>query len=156
MSDYRQGTIWLINFEPQVGTEIKKVRPGLIVSNTKFNLKRQKITVLPFTSQTQSSFGAAKVFVTKSSRKTTWQNSVKNGEIIRISEIVIAAKTTISHDQRIKIAKSCFNGLRKNSELIVIDPATFDKKRFIEYLGMLEEDLLNEAKRRLSIYLDLV
>ena len=155
MSDYRQGTIWLINFEPQVGTEIKKIRPGLIVSNTEFNRKRRKITVLPFTSRTQSSLGASRVFVTKSSHNTTWQNSVKNDEIMRISEIVIAAKTTTSHDRRIKIAKSCLNGLRKNSELIVIDPATFDKKRFIEYLGMLEEDLLKEAKRKLSIYLDL-
>ena len=66
MSDYRHGTIWLINFEPQVGTEIKKVRPGFIVSKTGFN-----------------------------------------------------------------------------------------QKRFIEYLGELEEDLLEEAKRKLAIYLDL-
>ena len=115
MSDYRHGTIWLINFEPQVGTEIKKVRPGLIISKTGFNLKRRKITVIPFTSQTQSSVGAARVFVPKSS----------------------------------------LNGLSKNSVLIVIDPATFDKKRFIEYLGELEEDLLKEAKRKLAIYLDL-
>ncbi len=54
--------------------------------------KDEKITVIPFTSQQQSSVGAARVFVPKSS----------------------------------------LNGLSKNSELIVIDPATFDKKRFIE------------------------
>ena len=115
MSDYRHGTIWLINFEPQVGTEIKKIRPGLIVSKTEFNLKRRKITVLPFTSQTQSSLGAARIFV----------------------------------------AKSPLNGLRKNSELIVVDPATFDKKRLIKYLGQLEDNLLKEVKRKLSIYLNL-
>ncbi len=115
MSDYRHGTIWLINFEPQVGTEIKKVRPGLIVSKTGFNQKRRKITVIPFTSQQKSSVGAARVFVPKSSR----------------------------------------NGLSKNSELITIDIATFDKKRFIKYLGELEENLSKEAKRKLAIYLDL-
>ena len=65
MSDYRHGTIWLINFEPQMGTEIKKVRPGLIVSKTEFNKKRRKITVIPFTSQQQSFVGAARVFVPK-------------------------------------------------------------------------------------------
>ncbi len=42
MSDYRHGAIWLINFEPQIGTEIKKVRPGLIISRTEFNRQRQK------------------------------------------------------------------------------------------------------------------
>ena len=55
MSDYRHGTIWTINFEPQVGSEITKVRPDLIISKTEFNLKRQKITVIPFTSQTKPS-----------------------------------------------------------------------------------------------------
>ena len=116
MSDYRHGTIWSINFEPQVGSEIKKVRPGLIISKTGFNLKRQKITVIPFTSQAKSSGGAARVFVPKSS----------------------------------------LNGLIKNSELIVIDPATFDKKRFMDYIGELEENLLKEVKRKLAIYLDLI
>lgn len=116
MSDYRHGTIWLINFDPQVGSEIKKVRLGLIISKTGFNLKRQKITVIPLTSQTKSSGGAARVFVAKSSQ----------------------------------------NGLTQDSELIVIDPATFDKKRFIDYLGNLEENLLQEVKRKLAIYLDII
>lgn len=115
MSDYRCRTIWSINFEPQVGTEIKKIRPGLIISKTGFNLKRKKITVLPFTSQAKPSEGAARVFVPKSS----------------------------------------LNGLDKNSELITIDPATFDKKRFIDYIGELESDLFDQAKRKLAIYLDL-
>jgi mRNA interferase MazF len=115
MSDYRHGTIWSINFEPQVGSEIKKVRPGLIISKTGFNLKRKKITVILFSSQATSSQGAARVFVTKSS----------------------------------------LNGLTQNSELIVIDPATFDKKRFIQYIGELEASLLKEVKRKLAIYLDL-
>lgn len=115
MSDYRYGTIWLINFEPQVGTEIKKVCPGLIVSRTEFNQKRQKITVLPFTTQVSSS-GAARIFVTSSTE----------------------------------------NGLSQDSQIIVIDPATFDKKRFIKYLGILESSLIVLVKRKLALYLNLV
>jgi mRNA interferase MazF len=49
-SDYRLGSIWVINFEPSVGTEIRKTRPGLIISGTIFNKRRSKVTVLPFTS----------------------------------------------------------------------------------------------------------
>lgn len=116
MSDYRHGTIWLIDFEPQVGSEIKKVRPGLIISKTGFNLKRQKITVIPLTSQAKTSGGGARVFVPKSSQ----------------------------------------NGLAQNSELIVIDPATFDKKKFIKYIGELEESLLQKVKHKLAIYLDVM
>ena len=49
-SNYRLGSIWVINFDPSVGTEIRKTRPGLIVSGTVFNQKRSKVTILPFTS----------------------------------------------------------------------------------------------------------
>ncbi len=115
MPDYRLGTIWLIDFEPQIGSEISKTRPGLIISKTAFNLKRQKITVLPLTSRDQPSGGAARVFVNK----------------------------------------SLTNGLDKNSEIITIDPATFDKKRFKRFIGELETDLLNVVQQKLAIYLDL-
>ena len=115
MSNYRLGAIWSINFEPQVGTEIKKTRPGLIISKTSFNLQRQKITVLPLTSQTTPSEGAARVFVPQSS----------------------------------------LNCLNQNSEVIVIDPATFDKKRFNSFIGELEPNLLKQVQDKLKIYLDL-
>lgn len=46
--DYRLGSIWLIRFDPSVGTEIRKTRPAVIVSGTAFN-RRSKVTVLPLT-----------------------------------------------------------------------------------------------------------
>ena len=115
MSDYRLGTIWSINFEPQVGTEIKKTRPGVIISGTSFNLQRQKITVLPLTSGKIPSQGMARVFV----------------------------------------AKSKLNQLTQNSEIIVVDPATFDKRRFNRFIGELEANLLVEVQDKLKIYLSL-
>lgn len=48
-SDYRLGSIWLIRFDPTVGTEIRKTRPGVIISGTAFN-QRSKVTVVPLTS----------------------------------------------------------------------------------------------------------
>jgi mRNA interferase MazF len=48
--DYGLGSIWLITFEPSVGTEIRKTRPGLVISASPFNARRSKVTVLPFTS----------------------------------------------------------------------------------------------------------
>lgn len=29
----KRGEIWLINFDPTIGTEIKKTRPGVIISS---------------------------------------------------------------------------------------------------------------------------
>lgn len=52
-SDYRLGSIWLVNFEPAIGTEIRKTRPAVIISGTSFN-QRSKVTVLPVTSANPS------------------------------------------------------------------------------------------------------
>jgi mRNA interferase MazF len=48
-SDYRLGSLWLVNFDPSVGTEIRKSRSAVIISATAFN-QRSKVTVLPITS----------------------------------------------------------------------------------------------------------
>jgi len=48
-SDYRLGSLWLVNFHPSVGTEIRKTRSAVIISGTAFN-QRSKVTVLPVTS----------------------------------------------------------------------------------------------------------
>jgi mRNA interferase MazF len=47
--NYRLGSIWLVNFDPSIGTEIRKTRPAIIISGTLFN-QRRKVTVLPITS----------------------------------------------------------------------------------------------------------
>ncbi len=52
-SDYRLGSIWLVNFDPSIGTEIRKTRPAVIISGTSFN-QRSKVTVLPITSANPS------------------------------------------------------------------------------------------------------
>jgi len=49
-SNYGLGSIWIVTFDPSVGTEIRKTRPALVVSGTVFNSQRSKVTVLPFTS----------------------------------------------------------------------------------------------------------
>lgn len=45
----KRGEIWLVDFDPSVGTEIQKTRPALIISNDLANQKSSKISVLPFT-----------------------------------------------------------------------------------------------------------
>ena len=47
--NYRLASIWLVNFEPAMGTEIRKTRPAMIISGTLFN-QRRKVTVLPIIS----------------------------------------------------------------------------------------------------------
>lgn len=51
MINPKRGEIWLVEFDPSVGTEIQKTRPALIISNDIANDKSSKITVVPLTSR---------------------------------------------------------------------------------------------------------
>ncbi len=41
----KQGEIWLVNFAPQVGTEITKIRPALVVSSDIFSAMPRRMVV---------------------------------------------------------------------------------------------------------------
>jgi mRNA interferase MazF len=45
-----RGEIWWVAFDPSVGTEIRKTRPAIIVSNTVANRRLPAIVVVPVTS----------------------------------------------------------------------------------------------------------
>lgn len=52
----RRGEIYWVNFDPTVGSEIRKVRPALIISNNENNQFSDLITLLPITSKAKKIF----------------------------------------------------------------------------------------------------
>lgn len=42
-----KGQIWLVNLDPTIGAEIKKTRPGIIVSNNINNTHASTVTIVP-------------------------------------------------------------------------------------------------------------
>ncbi len=50
MSQFQQGQIWLVNFEPSFGHEYKKVRPALIVQSNRYINSSNLLTVIPISS----------------------------------------------------------------------------------------------------------
>lgn len=47
----KRGEVYTVNFDPSQGSEIKKMRPAVIVSNNACNRYSQTITVIPLSSQ---------------------------------------------------------------------------------------------------------
>jgi mRNA interferase MazF len=60
----RRGDIYLVNFEPSVGSEIRKKRPALIFSCNEANRHLKTVTVIPFSSKVKTVY-PFEVFVRK-------------------------------------------------------------------------------------------
>ena len=48
----KRGSVWLANLDPTIGSEIRKTRPVVVISNDINNANNNVITVLPVTSNT--------------------------------------------------------------------------------------------------------
>lgn len=48
----KRGEVWWVEFDPAVGSEIRKTRPAVIVSNDGANRNLARVVVLPVTSNT--------------------------------------------------------------------------------------------------------
>lgn len=51
MKTYQRGQIWLVNFDPSIGHEYKKVRPALIIQHERYISSDSLLTVIPISSQ---------------------------------------------------------------------------------------------------------
>lgn len=56
MSDIKRGEIYWVNLDPTVGSEIKKLRPAIVVSNNVGNKHSSLVTILPITSTADSPY----------------------------------------------------------------------------------------------------
>jgi mRNA interferase MazF len=52
MAFVRRGEVWWVDFDPAVGSEIRKTRPAIIVSNDIANAALNRVQVIPLTSST--------------------------------------------------------------------------------------------------------
>ena len=66
----KRGEVWWVEFDPSIGSEIRKTRPAVIVSNDAANRNLARVVVVPLTSSTGRQYpGEALVLVDGQSSK---------------------------------------------------------------------------------------
>lgn len=60
----KRGEVWWVEFDPSVGSEVRKTRPAVIVSNDAANKHLERVVVIPLTSNVERIYpGEAKITV---------------------------------------------------------------------------------------------
>lgn len=83
----QRGEIWLVNLEPTMGAEIKKVRPAIIISNDINNEYSSTITVLPVTTDKDNKSYPFEVFIPRGAGNLTQNSKVKCQQIRTIDKM---------------------------------------------------------------------
>lgn len=112
--NYKQGGIYLVNFDPSYGHEYQKVRPAIIVENDKFISSGSLLTLIPISSKVE------KIFPLDVLVKCTKQNRLMTDSIIKTTQI-----------------------------------SSFDKRRIIKYVGLVDDDVLSSLNSSILQYLEI-
>ncbi|OQZ00348.1 MAG: hypothetical protein B6D35_06815 [Candidatus Brocadia sp. UTAMX2] len=72
----KRGDIYLVDFEPSVGAEIRKQRPALIISCNEANKHLKTVMAIPFSSKIERVF-PFEVFVKKNDSRLDYDSKLK-------------------------------------------------------------------------------
>ncbi len=89
----KRGEIWWVEFDPSIGSEIKKTRPAVIISNDSANKYLSRVVVVPLTSNIDKLYpGEALVSLDKN------QSKVMSDQIMAADKVRLKSKVgALSH-----------------------------------------------------------
>ncbi len=111
----KRGEIWLVNLDPTIGAEIRKIRPAIILNNDELGVLPIKV-VIPI---------------------TEWKEKFKVAPWM------------------VQILPNIKNGLTKISSADCLQIRGIAKERFINKIGIVEVNILNNIELAVYLILDL-
>jgi mRNA interferase MazF len=106
----QRGEVWWVEFDPAVGNEMRKTRPGIIVSNNSANRNLSRVIVVPLTSNTERLYpGEARVSCSGTSSKAMADQIMSADKVRLKSRIAALSKAdmlAVEHALRVQLALS--------------------------------------------------
>jgi len=71
-----RGELWWVDFDPAIGSEIRKTRPAVIVSNSAANPYLSRVTVVPMTSNTARPYPSETLVIVAGKKAKAMANQI--------------------------------------------------------------------------------
>ncbi len=97
-----RGEVWWVNFEPSIGGEIKKKRPGIILSNDASNKHLNRVQVVPITSNVDYLYPSEAYIILNNKQKKAMADQIATVSKERLTEKI--GKITREDIQKIEKA----------------------------------------------------
>jgi mRNA interferase MazF len=95
----RRGDVYWVNLDPVVGTEIRKTRPAVIVSNDSCNRYGTRVVVLPITSNVDSLYPGEAIVEVKGKRGRALGDQIRSIDKSRLK----ARVTRVTADEMSRV-----------------------------------------------------
>lgn len=82
----KRGEVWWINFDPAIGTEAKKTRPAIVVSNDISNEFLERIQVVPLTGNTAKLYPSEALVVIKGKKSKAAADQIATVSKMRVQK----------------------------------------------------------------------
>lgn len=102
MSRPRRGDVYWVNLDPVVGTEIRKTRPAVIVSNDSCNRYGTRVVVLPITSNVSALYPGEAMIEVKGKRGRVLGDQIRSIDKSRLR----ARVNTLSPEEMAAVDKA--------------------------------------------------
>lgn len=105
IASMKRGEVWWVDFEPSIGSETRKVRPAVIVSNDSANAHLNRVQVIPLTSHTGKCYPSEAVITLNGAENKAMADQLATVDKQRLQNCagVISSKDMKQVERAIKI-----------------------------------------------------
>jgi mRNA interferase MazF len=101
----KRGDVWWVNFEPSLGSETRKVRPAVIISNNSANTHLNRVQVVPLTSNTGRCYPSEVLVSLNGTDNKAMADQIATIDKVRLHELIgtLTSKEMKQIERAIKI-----------------------------------------------------